>query len=201
MSQKKRKPLDPDPELWAALENGPGLTAVLKDFYDRVYEDPRLAPFFVHVTKTRVRSKQFAFLRQILTGENLYFGDRPRNAHHWMVISDELFDYREDLLADCFRRYGLEEPLIERIRTIDEVFRKQIVKDVPRTRAWKGQRLPLTGYESLVLLAGSLCDECHIELPEGYEASYHKRSGRLFCAKCMESKSEDDMDLPMTGTT
>ncbi len=73
-----------------------------------------------------------------------------------MVISDELFNYREDLLAECLRAYGLEEGLVQRVREIDECFRKQIVKSSPRERSFRGKKLPLKGYEPLELLVGSM---------------------------------------------
>lgn len=48
-----------DPELWLALDRGPGLTRILTAFYDRVYEDDRLAPYFTGVSKAFVIQKQY----------------------------------------------------------------------------------------------------------------------------------------------
>ena len=146
--------------MWEALEQGKLLRAILEDFYGRVYEDARLARFFEHVTKGRAIDKQYEFLRDKLLGTRDYFGDRPRNAHHWMVISDELFDYREALLSTCARDAGLDERWVARLRAISERFRKQIVKDAPIPKKVRGRALPLEGYEDLVLSAGALCDAC-----------------------------------------
>jgi len=181
--------LDPDPEIWAALDGGPGLTRVLQDFYGRVYEDPRLAPFFEGVPKPRAVEKQYTFLRQIFTGEKIYFGDRPRNAHHWMVISDELFTYREELFAECLRSYGLSEPLIARWRSVHECFRKQIVKDAPRPKMLRGKALPLEGYGEMVLDIGFLCDGCEAALEPGTRVRYHQRTGRTYCATCVPGQT------------
>ena len=185
MSNRRRaSDLAPDPEMWAALDGGRLLRAVLDDFYTRVYADPRLAPFFAGVLKEHVAAKQFAFMRQIFTGEKLYFGDRPRNAHHWMVISDELFDHREDLLMDCLRRHGIEERLVQRWRAIDERFRKQIVKDKPFGKMVRGQALPLEGYSTVELSVGSLCDGCQGEMSPGNTVTYHVRTGVTYCPEC-----------------
>lgn len=175
--------LAPDPELWRALGGGV-LQRILEDFYARVYDDPRLGPFFEGVTRERAVEKQYNFLMELFTGERVYFGARPRNAHHWMVISHELFDYREDLLAEVCRAHGLGEEHIARWRRADEIFRKQIVKDVPVPLKLGGQALPLEGYESLVLSAGALCDGCHAEIQAGDEVRYHVRLGTTFCSRC-----------------
>lgn len=176
--------LDPDPEMWEALEQGNKLRAILEDFYTRVYADPHLSHFFEGVTKQRAIDKQYEFLRDKLAGTRSYFGDRPRNAHHWMVISHELFDYREELLADCMRRAGLEERFVARWRALDERFRKQIVKDRPIPKKLRGQALPLEGYEDLVLEVGALCDVCATEVNAGDAVRYHVRTGKTFCGEC-----------------
>ena len=182
---KRRKgDLAPDPEIWAALAEGAGLRDVLTDFYTRVYSDPRLSPFFRFATRARAIEKQYSFLREIFTGEECYFGHRPLNAHHWMVISDELFDYREALMEDCLARYGLPPHLIRRFRAVDEVFRKQIVKDAPRPLRLRGEDLPLEGFSDVEIAGGTICDECQGPIEAGQSARYHVRTGHTYCGRC-----------------
>lgn len=183
--RRRTSDLDPDPEIWEALEGGPKLKRLLDEFYTRVYADPRLNHFFEGTTKQRAAEKQYSFLRQIFTGEKIYFGDRPRNSHHWMVISDELFTYREELFATCLRDHGIPEHLIERWRGVHECFRKQIVKDAPRPKKMRGKALPFEGYGSLVLDIGSICDGCSGELVPGVEVRYHNRTGQTYCLECV----------------
>ena len=90
---------------------------------------------------------------EILTGEPVYFGERPRNAHHWMVISDELFDYREDLLAEVERRHGMSERSIAQWRALNEAFRKQIVKSQTEAEENSGDGLSA----GRIRKAGSKC--------------------------------------------
>ena len=174
----------PDPELWQALEQGAGLTAILTDFYDRVFEDARLRPFFHNVTKRRVIEKQYEFLNELFTGNDVYFGLRPFNAHHWMVISDDLFDYREALFEGCIRRYGLPEPMIQRWLAIHERFRADIVKGSPRGIVEDGVERYLERFDSVPLAVGSLCDGCGAEVAEGTIVRYHMRTGLIYCPAC-----------------
>jgi len=174
-----------DPEIWAALDQGKKLYKILDDFYSIVYEDARLAPFFQKITKQRSIEKVYLFLRQVFSGEKVYFGDRPRNAHHWMVISDDLFDYREDIMEQCLRNNGLPEHLIRRWRRIEESFRPDIVKDRPWNKVMHGIELPLDGYEELVLDSGSLCDSCQQPIEAGTRVRYHLRLGTIYCPVCM----------------
>lgn len=193
----RRGPLAPNPELWDALGQGETLTAILTEFYTLAFSDPRLSPFFRDVTKQRLIEKQYNFLFEILTGQPVYFGERPRNAHHWMVISDDLFDYREDLLADVERRHGLSEHSIAQWRALNEAFRKQIVKGKPVPKKIPGMVFPLEGYEKLVLSAGSVCDDCFCEIAEGQTATYHVRTGKTYCDGCAVkyTKTSEPSDL------
>jgi len=187
--EKNPRDIPPDPEMWQALQEGVLLNRILDDFYSRVYEDPRLAPFFDGVTKQRAVEKQHSFMRQLYTGERVYFGDRPRNAHHWMVISDELFDYREALMVECLRRHGLPEHLVARWRAVEEYFRSDIVKDKPWKKKLGDIELPVEGYDETVLEVGSLCDSCGEEIDAGITVRYHLRLGHIYCPLCMEKRA------------
>lgn len=183
-----RGPLDPAPEIWADLGGGKLLREVLVHFYTRVFSDDRLSHFFEHVTMQRVVDKQYSFLYSKLAGVALYFGERPRNAHHWMVVSDELFDYRERLLESSLREFGVSERAIERIRGIDEAFRKQIVKTAPIQRRLGGAVLPLEGFGTVELTAATLCDACEDAIEVGEIGTYHRRTGQTYCEACASEK-------------
>jgi len=183
--QRRAGDLAPDPEMWEALKDGDGLSEILREFYGLVYDDPKLNHFFVHTTKQRAIEKQFNFLYSIFAGEPVYFGERPYNAHAWMVISHELYDYREQIMAGCLRRYGLPEHLIHRWRSMEEVFRRHIVKTEARGRKIKGVELPVEGYDPIQMTVGGLCDGCEAEVEPGEMVRYHVRTGATYCSKCM----------------
>jgi len=179
----------PDMALWAALENGALLSRILPDFYTRVYADARLSPFFKNVTKQRLIEKQYSFLKRAITGELCYFGERPRNAHHWMVISEELFDYRNSLLRQTARQHGLSEEWLRRWEVIEESFRPDIVKNSAWPRVVNGVEMGFDGFGEIVLDESSLCDSCEQEIKKGERVRYHLRTGETFCAACAEPKS------------
>lgn len=185
------RPLDPHPELWAALEHGRRLRVILEDFYEQVYADPRLAPFFARTTKSWAIDHQYAFLGEILSGTDMFFGDRPRNAHHWMVIDDALFDYREELMMKTLERHGLTAEQRAEWRAIEEVFRSHIVKSEPRPLVRAGKTLPLEGYDAIALSSGGLCDFCSSVIAIGAIARYHVRTGHVYCDACFERKNSD----------
>lgn len=174
----------PDAELWSALRDGELLMAALQDFYGRVFQDERMSSFFHGVTKQRSIEKQYLFVRQILTGEKIYFGERPRNAHHWMVISDELFDYRSNIMLTCLRAQGLPETMVQRFRELEEFYRRDIVKAAPFPRRMGDVELPLDGFDELVMDVGSLCDSCEREVAAGEKVIYHVRIGKIYCTDC-----------------
>lgn len=175
----------PDPELWAALGDGALLNVILSEFYGIVYEDPRLLPYFRRVTKQRAIEKQYAFLRDVFAGTKDYFGTKPFNAHHWMVITDELFDYREELFFDCVRRHGFPERLIRRWAAFHEEFRREIVKSVERGMIIDGREQPLLGFEEEVLEAGGVCDGCEGEIVPNTTVRLWHRTGEVFCGACI----------------
>jgi len=91
-NKERRKFPAPDPEMWAALDNGKLMSKILTSFYQRVFEDELLSPYFSGVTQQRLIEKVYNFHYQMFTGKKVYFGERPRNAHHWMVIPPEIFN-------------------------------------------------------------------------------------------------------------
>jgi NAD(P)H-flavin reductase/ferredoxin/truncated hemoglobin YjbI len=181
---ERRKYPQPDLELWGALEEGKLLSKILADFYNHVYDDPFLSPYFDKITKQRIIEKQYNFLCQVLTGKDVYFGERPRNAHHWMVISNELFDHRGELMASSLRRYDVPDHLIKRFCAIEGFYRKDIVKDKPWNKMLFGKELPLEGFDEMTLDDATLCDSCQQEIASGSRIQYHVRLGKVYCQKC-----------------
>lgn len=174
----------PDPELWDALERGPRLRRILETFYERVYADDRLSPFFTGLPRDQVIAKQYAFLADLFSGKREYFGMKPYNAHHWMVISDDLFDYRESLFDWALREHGLSEAMIRRWGSVHERFRAEIVKPVARGMIVDGEEQPLRIHQTDQLDIDAMCDGCGHEIPAGRPVRYQFRLGTLHCEHC-----------------
>ncbi|NOT15009.1 MAG: 2Fe-2S iron-sulfur cluster binding domain-containing protein [Methylotenera sp.] len=181
---EKAKYPPPDPELWTALQEGELLSVILNDFYGRVYQDALLAPYFHGTTMQRSIEKVFSFMRQVCTGERTYFGERPKNAHHWMVISEEIYNHREALMIACHRRAGLSEAMSQRWMEIERYYRQDIVKSEPWARAFGSTSLPLEGFGEMIIDAGSICDGCQRVIEAGEHIKYHLRLGTVYCEQC-----------------
>lgn len=181
---EKMQAIQADPEMWAALEHGPGLTRLLHAFYRRVYQDDRLAPFFQQIPLERVATKQYEFLASLFTGTGEYFGLNPYNAHHWMVISDELFDYRETLFEQVLRDHEFPPHLIDRWLALHELFRAEIVKSRARGLITHGVEQPLRSHSLECLDIDAVCDACGAEIRAGEPSRYVFRIGALHCMDC-----------------
>lgn len=177
-------PAHTDPALWQELAEGKTVRAVLESFYPKVYADEQLSAFFRGVTMARAIDKQYSFLRQAMTGEKIYFGDRPRNAHHWMIITHELFDLRQSLMVQTLREHGLSESQIQRWTRFEEYFRPDIVKSTAWPRVEGGVEIFNEGFEREVLSEATLCDHCGDEVISGVEVLYHRRLGTISCPNC-----------------
>lgn len=158
-----------DPAFFAEIGGDATLRRVLDTFYDRVFTDPVLAPFFVKHDKATLKGKQFGFLRMRFTGERgQYMGQRPRNAHHWMVISDTEFDRRQLIMEETLRGEGLSPAQIRKWLSVEEVFRRQIVKDRPWPLFYNGfETYWVEGKREEVATVATLCDACHGEIALG----------------------------------
>lgn len=176
--------LGPYEDLWEALGEGVVLRAVLEDFYDEAFEDPELAPYFHNVTKERAISKQYEFLAAMFRGDHAYFGALPFNAHHWMIISDALFDYREKMFERHLRAHHVCENHIRLWGSLHEKFRREIVKSQPRGLIWGDTELAHSGFQREVIMVATVCDGCQAEMGEGTHGMMHVRTGELFCDAC-----------------
>ena len=175
-----------EPALWSELGGDRFVRTALEAFYDRVYADDLLAPFFIKVTKQRAIDKQFSFMKQCVTGDNLYMGDRPRNAHHWMIITHELFDHRQQLMRETLQAHGLSDSLITRWQALEEYFRPDMVKSAALPRYLGNIAISHSGFSEEVLGEGSLCDHCQGEVNAGETVLLHHHLGTISCMRCAE---------------
>ena len=177
-------PIPADPVLWQQLGGDQVIRAVLTTFYQMVYADTELAPFFERVTMERIIGKQFAFLKQNILGEPVFLGEKPRNTHNWMVINDALFDHRQNLMLNAMRAHHLPEPLIARWAQYEEQFRVEIVKYKPWPKRFGDLAVDTEQYETCLLEEASICDYCGSEIYANTMVKYHKRIGKIGCAGC-----------------
>lgn len=176
----------PDPEMWAAMQNGVLLKQILTTFYTWVFEDEILKPYFENVTQQRLIEKVYSFQYQMFTGRKVFFGERPRNGHHWMVISDDIFVHREALMKKSLVKHGLAPHLIQRWLAYEAWYKDDIVKDKPINKVLFGEEISYEGFDSLVMEFSTLCDSCEAEINVGDTVRYHTRMGTVYCQHCIE---------------
>lgn len=180
-----------DPGFYAEIGGDATLRRVLDAFYDRVFVDRVLAPFFADHDKATLKGKQFRFLRMRFTGERgQYMGQRPRNAHHWMVISDAEFDRRQKIMGETLQAEGLSAVQIKKWLGTEEVFRRQIVKDRPWPLFYHGFETYWIQQRRVEVAAMAiLCDSCQGEIPQG--AAMVLEGERVLCSACSRTKDSD----------
>ncbi|MPN12999.1 hypothetical protein SDC9_160319 [bioreactor metagenome] len=149
-----------------------------------MYADPKLASFFDGVTMGRAIDKQYSFMKQCISGEKVYMGHRPRNAHHWMIITHEVFDHRQSLMVQTLVEHGVSQELIERWTAYEEYFRPDIVKEYRWPRRVGDQLISNDGFSQEVMGESTLCDHCQAEVRAGETVLLHRRLGTISCARC-----------------
>jgi hypothetical protein len=101
-----------------------------------------------------------------------------------MVISDELFDYRERLMEEIMRRHGLAEQLIRRWGAVHELFRRELVKSTPRGLVIDGVEREIEVVTQETLDFACVCDGCEAEMPARSVGRLNSRTGKLYCERC-----------------
>ncbi|MCB0419847.1 MAG: group 1 truncated hemoglobin [Bdellovibrionales bacterium] len=100
-------------------------------FYDKIYDHPWMSLYFKEIDKEFITKQQTDFIIGALGGPKKYGGRMPSNAHTHMVITDELFDLRQQLLIEALNEAHAPEILTNFWLKIDEAFRGAIVQSDP----------------------------------------------------------------------
>jgi len=106
----------------------PTIERVHERFYDKVYAHPWLGKYFAHRTRGPLVSQQNDFMVQLMGGPKIYAGQATATVHGYMMITEELFDLRTELLSDAIKKEGLSDDLREEWLALNEAFKKVIVK-------------------------------------------------------------------------
>ena len=104
------------------------LEKISKIFYDKIYEHEWIGLFFKEIKQETIESQQVDFMTGVLGGGNIYCGKLPVPAHKHMMISQELFDLRQELLKESLTEAGACQELVDKWLKIDEAFRSGIIK-------------------------------------------------------------------------
>ncbi|MFW5948798.1 MAG: group I truncated hemoglobin [Halolamina sp.] len=101
--------------LYAEIGGRDAVEAVVDEFYDRVLDDPVLAPYFEDTEMDALFAHQVQFASAVAGGPVDYEGADMQTAHEGMRITEEAFDHVATHLAAALRENGVGEPAVESI--------------------------------------------------------------------------------------
>jgi len=116
-------------KLYNRIGGRPMLDRVMKVFYDKLYAHPWLGQFFSHVPQKHIEEQQSDFLSLLMGGPRTYGGRMPIDAHMHMMITEEIFALRHELLKESLQEVGLGEQEISDWLDLDLAFKKVLIKD------------------------------------------------------------------------
>lgn len=105
--------------IYAEIGGREAVEAVVSDFYDLVFQDPLLEPYFEDVDEEALYAHQVQFISAVAGGPVSYDGADMRQAHAGMGITEEAFQKVAKYLRNALRSNGVEEENVNVI--LDEV--------------------------------------------------------------------------------
>ena len=130
-----------DKTLYDRLGGKPTFVKVHKIFYDKAYAHHWLSKFFTDKPQVVLENQQTDFMVQLMGGPKAYGGKSPKSAHQHMVITDELFELRSEMLSDSIKEAGISDPLRIEWLEADRTLKRALVKtsEVECTVAYPNQ--------------------------------------------------------------
>ncbi|WP_248896993.1 group I truncated hemoglobin [Haloplanus halobius] len=101
--------------LYAKIGGREAVEAVVSDFYDRVFADPLLEPYFDGIDREALYSHQVQFISAVAGGPVSYDGADMQQAHEGMGITEDAFDRVALYLTEALEENGVAEDDIETI--------------------------------------------------------------------------------------
>ncbi|MFC3958337.1 group I truncated hemoglobin [Halovivax cerinus] len=101
--------------------------AVVSDFYDLVFDDPVLEPYFEGTDRGALFAHQVQFVSAVAGGPASYEGDDMERAHERLGITEEAFDRVTTYLADALRQNDVDEAAVDSILDHVAAFEPEIV--------------------------------------------------------------------------
>lgn len=92
------------------------------------YAHPWLSKYFTDKPQQVLEEQQTEFMTFLMGGPNLYIGKTPKVAHQHMVISEELFELRRQMLSDAIKQEGISDELREEWLAADGALKKALIK-------------------------------------------------------------------------
>jgi hemoglobin len=105
------------------------LAAIIRTFYDRVFQDPMLSHFFMNMDHEHLIAMQIDFVTGMLGGPQGYRGKPLESLHDTMLIRPPHFRRRQRILQETMEEYGLNETVVAFWLKQEERLKPLIMKD------------------------------------------------------------------------
>ncbi len=135
------KDMSVDKTLYERLGGKQTFVKVHKIFYDKAYAHPWLRQYFTDKPQEILENQQTDFMMQLMGGPKGYSGKTPKFAHQHMMISEELFELRSQMLSESVKEAGISDALREEWLTADNSLKRALVKSSEKecTQAYPNQ--------------------------------------------------------------
>ncbi len=132
-----------DPTLFDRLGGFDIMSKVHKIFYDKLFVHPWLKQFFVEHPQDIFETQQTNFMAGLMGGPKIYAGKTPKMAHQNILITDELFDARSDILSQAIKEAGVADDVRKEWLEADRTLKRALVKSsISECRTmFNGQRI------------------------------------------------------------
>ena len=114
--------------IYDEIGGAPAVHAAVDLFYEKVWHDPDLSPYFEGVDRDRLKRHQRAFMSAALGGPRAEAGRAINTAHHGRGITNDAFDRVVAKLADTLAELGVRPELIVRIAGTLAPLRSDVVQ-------------------------------------------------------------------------
>ncbi|HYX32507.1 MAG: group 1 truncated hemoglobin [Pseudobdellovibrionaceae bacterium] len=105
------------------------LRAIVLTFYNKVFQDPMLAHFFMNLDHESLVQMQVDFVTGMLGGPQGYRGKPLEQIHDTMLIRPPHFRRRQRILQETMVEYGLDARVIDGWLKQEERLKPLIMKD------------------------------------------------------------------------
>lgn len=93
--------------IYARIGGREAVESVVADFYERVFSDSRLEPYFEGIDRDALYAHQVQFISAVAGGPVSYDGADMQAAHEGMGITEEAFGRVATYLAEALRENGV----------------------------------------------------------------------------------------------
>lgn len=115
-------------KLFERLGGRPTLDRVHKIFYEKLYAHSWIGKYFAGINKELITNQQSDFMGMLFGGPKIFSGRMPIDAHMHMMITEELFEVRHQLLRESLTESKINEPEFSEWLAVDAAFKRILIK-------------------------------------------------------------------------